>query len=49
MPILAFSLPELPLYKNVEYSGHAEIKISITDAQTGEFVDNQANCWKVPA
>jgi hypothetical protein len=39
VPILAFSLPEIPLYKNVEYSGHAEIKISITDAQTGEFVD----------
>ena len=39
VPLLAFSMPEIPVYKNVEHSGHAEIKISITDAKSGEFVD----------
>ena len=39
VPLLGFSMPEISVYKNIAHSGHAEIKVSIVDAQTGEFVD----------
>lgn len=39
VPLVGFAMPEIPLFKNVEYSGHAEIKTSVSDAQSGEFVD----------
>ncbi|HEY7216990.1 MAG TPA: hypothetical protein VH985_01260 [Candidatus Binatia bacterium] len=39
VPLVGFAMPEIPLFKNVEHSGHAEIKTSVSDAQTGKFVD----------
>jgi hypothetical protein len=38
VPIIGFGVPEIPLFKNIEHSGHAELKVSIADAQSGEFV-----------
>jgi hypothetical protein len=38
VPFVGFAMPEIPLFKNVAHSGHAELKISATDARTGEFV-----------
>jgi hypothetical protein len=38
VPIIGFGIPEIPIFKNIEHSGHAELKMSITDAQSGEFV-----------
>jgi hypothetical protein len=35
-------MPEIPLYKNVKHSGHAEIKITTIDGDSGEFVDESA-------
>jgi hypothetical protein len=42
VPVIGFGVPEIPIFKNIEHSGHAEIKISMTDAQTGEFIDQSA-------
>src|SRR5947207_6482339 len=42
VPVIGFGVPEIPVFKNIEHSGHAEIKISMTDAQTGEFIDQSA-------
>jgi len=39
VPLIGFVMPEIPLFKDIEHSGHAEIKISMTDGQTGDFVD----------
>jgi hypothetical protein len=39
VPLVGFAMPEIPIFKNIEHSGHAEIKTSVSDAQTGEFVD----------
>ena len=38
VPIVGFGVPEIPLFKNIEHSGHAELKISITGTQSGDFV-----------
>ena len=38
VPIIGFGVPEIPLFKNIEHSGHAELKMSIADARSGEFV-----------
>jgi hypothetical protein len=35
-------VPEIPLYKDVKYSGHAEIKITTIDGETREFVGDSA-------
>ena len=42
VPVIGFGVPEIPLFKKVEHSGRAEIKISLTDGQTGEFIDESA-------
>ena len=42
VPVIGFGVPEIPIFKNIEHSGHAEIKISMADAQTGEFIDQSA-------
>ena len=42
VPLVGFAVPEIPLFKNVEHSGHAEIKTSVSDARTGEFVDESS-------
>ena len=39
VPLVGLAFPEIPLFKNVEHSGHAELKVSMTDGQTGEFID----------
>jgi hypothetical protein len=39
VPLIGFGVPEIPLFKNVEHSGRAEIKLSVIDGETGEFVD----------
>ena len=38
VPLIGFAMPEIPLFKDIEHSGHAEIKMSLTDAQSGEFI-----------
>jgi hypothetical protein len=42
VPVIGFGVPEIPLFKNIEHSGHAEIKVSMTDNQTGEFIGESA-------
>jgi len=42
VPIIGIGVPEIAVFKNIEHSGHAEIKISITDNQTGEFIGESA-------
>ena len=42
VPLVGFVMPEIPLFKDVKHSGYAEIKISTTDAATGDFVDASA-------
>jgi hypothetical protein len=39
VPLIGFGVPEIPLYKNVQHSGRAEIKLSMLDGETGDFVD----------
>jgi hypothetical protein len=39
VPLMGFAVPEIPLFKNVRHSGHAEIEIYTIDDVTGEFVD----------
>ena len=38
VPIIGFSVPEIAVFKDLRHLGHAEIKISTTNAHTGEFV-----------
>ena len=38
VPVIGIGVPEIAVFKNIEHSGHAEIKISMTDNQTGEFI-----------
>lgn len=38
VPLVGFVVPEIPLFKDVKYMGHAEIKLFTTEAETGEFV-----------
>ena len=38
VPIIGFGVPEIPLFKNIEHSGHAELKLSVADEKSGEFV-----------
>jgi hypothetical protein len=42
VPIIGIGVPEIAVFKNIEHSGHAEIKISMTDNQTGEFIGESA-------
>lgn len=42
VPLIGFVMPEVPLFKDVKHSGHAEIKISATDTATGDFVNESA-------
>jgi len=42
VPIIGFGVPEIPLFKNIEHSGHAELKLSATDAQSGQFIGESA-------
>ena len=39
VPLMGFVVPEIPLFKDVRHSGHAEIEIYTLDAGSGEFVD----------
>jgi hypothetical protein len=38
VPLVGFVVPEVPLFRDVKHSGHAEIKIFASDGETGEFV-----------
>jgi hypothetical protein len=38
VPIIGFGIPEIPLFKDIEHSGHAELKLSVADEKSGEFV-----------
>jgi len=38
VPIIGFGVPEIPLFKNINHSGHAELKLSVADEKSGEFV-----------
>jgi hypothetical protein len=42
VPVVGLTVPEIPLFKDVGHRGHVEIKISATEAQTGEFVSEGA-------
>jgi hypothetical protein len=39
VPLIGFVMPEIPLFKDIRHSGHAEIKIATIDGQNGEFID----------
>ena len=39
VPILGMGIPEIALFKNVEHSGHAELKVFLVNAQSGEFIN----------
>src|SRR6266498_2471917 len=39
VPVLGVAIPEISLFKNVNHSGHAEVKIYTIDGGTGKFVD----------
>jgi len=43
VPLIGFVMPEIPLFKDVRHTGHAEIKISTIDGETGEFVAESAS------
>ena len=38
VPLVGFSVPEIPVFRDVKHVGHAEIKVSITHAETGDFI-----------
>jgi hypothetical protein len=38
VPIIGFAVPEISVFKDIRHEGHAEIKVSTTDAATGEFI-----------
>jgi hypothetical protein len=40
VPLIGFVMPEIALFRNTRYSGHAEIKVATIDNQTGEFIDD---------
>jgi len=42
VPLLGFTFPEIAVFRDVKHSGHAEIKIFATDAETGDFVGESA-------
>ena len=42
VPLVGFVVPEIPLFKDVKHSGHAEIKVTTIDSESGEFVDESA-------
>lgn len=42
VPLVGFVVPEIPLFRDVKYMGQAEIKISTTNEETGEFVSESA-------
>jgi len=43
VPLVGFAVPEIPLFKIVEHTGHAELKVSMTDGQSGEFIDESSS------
>jgi hypothetical protein len=38
VPLVGFVVPEIPIFRDVKHSGHAEIKVFASDAQSGEFI-----------
>jgi hypothetical protein len=38
VPVLGFSVPEIPVFRNVRHLGYVEVKVSTTDAETGDFI-----------
>jgi hypothetical protein len=38
VPIVGFVVPEIPVFRDLRHTGHAEIKVSATDADSGEFI-----------
>lgn len=38
VPLIGFVMPEIPLFKDIQHSGYAEIKVFTTDVATGDFV-----------
>jgi hypothetical protein len=42
VPLIGFVMPEIPVFKDIEHSGHAEIKVMVADNQTGDFVNESA-------
>jgi hypothetical protein len=39
VPFIGFAVPEIPVFKDVRHSGHAEVEIYTIDADSGQFVD----------
>jgi hypothetical protein len=39
VPVLGVVIPEIPLFKDVRHSGHAEVEIYTIDGGTGKFID----------
>jgi hypothetical protein len=39
VPVMGFVIPEIPVFKDVRHSGHAEVEIYTIDGETGKFVD----------
>jgi hypothetical protein len=38
VPLMGFAVPEIPVFRNVSHVGHAEVKISTTDGDSGDFI-----------
>jgi hypothetical protein len=39
VPFLGLAVPEIPLFKDIRHSGHAEVEIYTIDADSGKFID----------
>jgi hypothetical protein len=42
VPLIGFVVPEVALFRDLRHSGYAEIKISMIDEKTGEFIAESA-------
>jgi hypothetical protein len=38
VPLVGFAVPEIPVFRKVSHVGHAEVKISTTDGDSGDFI-----------
>ena len=38
VPVIGIGIPEIALFKNIEHSGHAELKMFLINAKSGQFL-----------
>jgi hypothetical protein len=39
VPFVGFTVPEIPIFRDVRHTGHAEVEIYTIDADSGQFLD----------